>query len=63
MDAHLAASAIGATPTARPEDTKIDPLTGDLLIAFVGLTRQPCDPAVFHGPDNKLGPWLGDAPE
>ena len=29
VDAHLAASAIGATPTARPEDTKIDPSTGD----------------------------------
>ena len=34
MDAHLAASAIEATPTARPEDTKIDPISGDLLIAF-----------------------------
>ena len=56
VDAHLAASAIGATPTARPEDTKIDPITGDLLIAFTsgspGSTGG-ADPAVFRGPDGQ----------
>lgn len=56
VDAHLAASAIGATPTARPEDTKIDPISGDLLIAFT--TGNPgstggADPAVFKGPDHQ----------
>ena len=56
VDAHLAASAIGATPTARPEDTKIDPLTGDLLIAFTSGSPGSsggADPAVFHGPDGQ----------
>jgi secreted PhoX family phosphatase len=56
VDAHLAASAIGATPTARPEDTKIDPLSGDLLIAFTsgspGSTGG-ADPAVFKGPEGQ----------
>ena len=56
VDAHLAASAIGATPTARPEDTKIDPISGDLLIAFTsgspGSTGG-ADPAVFQGPDGQ----------
>ena len=56
VDAHLAASAIGATPTARPEDTKIDPISGDLLIAFTsgspGRTGG-ADPAVFRGPDGQ----------
>ena len=56
VDAHLAASAIGATPTARPEDTKIDPVSGDLLIAFTsgspGSTGG-ADPAVFKGPDGQ----------
>ena len=53
IDAHLAASAIGATPTARPEDTKIDPITGDLLIAFTSGapgSSGGADPAVFKGP-------------
>ena len=56
IDAHLAASAIGATPTARPEDTKIDPLTGDLLIAFTSGApgrRGGADPAVFRGPQGQ----------
>ena len=56
VDAHLAASAIGATPTARPEDTKIDPISGDLLIAFTsgspGSTGG-ADPAVFQGPEGQ----------
>ena len=56
VDAHLAASAIGATPTARPEDTKIDPISGDLLIAFT--SGKPgdhggADPAVFQGPQGQ----------
>ena len=53
VDAHLAASAIGATPTARPEDTKIDPISGDLLIAFTSGypgSGGGADPEVFRGP-------------
>ena len=56
IDAHLAASAIGATPTARPEDTKIDPITGDLLIAFTSGSpggKGGADPAVFRGPQGQ----------
>jgi secreted PhoX family phosphatase len=56
VDAHLAASAIGATPTARPEDTKIDPISGDLLIAFTSGSpgnTGGADPAVFKGPDGQ----------
>lgn len=34
IDAHYAANAAGATCTARPEDTDIDPKTGALFIAF-----------------------------
>ncbi|MCP9836626.1 DUF839 domain-containing protein [Cyanobium sp. N.Huapi 1H5] len=53
IDAHLAACAIGATPAARPEDTVIDPLSGELLIAFTaggGSDDGRADPAIFHGP-------------
>ncbi len=53
IDAHLAANAVGATPTARPEDTDLDPLTGDLLIAFTSGSPDSeggADPAVFQGP-------------
>ena len=56
IDAHLASSAIGATPTARPEDTKIDPISGDLLIAFTSGSpggRGGADPAVFRGPEGQ----------
>jgi secreted PhoX family phosphatase len=56
IDAHLAANAIGATPTARPEDTEIDPRTGDLLIAFtMGGSDEGgrADPAVFRGPSGE----------
>ena len=56
VDAHLAASAAGGTPTARPEDTKIDPISGDLLIAFTsgspGMTGG-ADPEVFQGPEGQ----------
>jgi len=53
IDAHLAANAIGATPTARPEDTDLDPRSGDLLISFTagGSSEDgAADPAIFHGP-------------
>ncbi|MCP9929184.1 DUF839 domain-containing protein [Cyanobium sp. AMD-g] len=53
IDAHLAACAIGATPAARPEDTVIDPLSGELLIAFTaggGSDDGRADPAIFRGP-------------
>ena len=53
IDAHLAANAVGATPTARPEDTDLDPVTGDLLIAFTSGSPDAeggADPAMFQGP-------------
>ncbi len=53
IDAHLAANAVGATATARPEDTEIDPANGDLLLAFSaggGDGAGRADPAIFHGP-------------
>ena len=53
IDAHLAANAIGATAAARPEDTDIDPRSGDLLIAFTsgGSDEEgSSDPAIFGGP-------------
>ena len=53
IDAHLAANAIGATAAARPEDTDIDPVNGDLLIAFTAAGRSEeggADPAIFQGP-------------
>ena len=56
IDAHLAASAIGATPTARPEDTKIGPISGELLIAFTSGSpggKGGADPAVFRGPQGQ----------
>ncbi|MCP9835300.1 DUF839 domain-containing protein [Cyanobium sp. Aljojuca 7A6] len=56
IDAHLAACAIGATPAARPEDTVIDPASGDLLIAFTaggGSGDGRADPAIFRGPQGQ----------
>ncbi len=53
IDAHLAGNAVGATATARPEDTVIDPTTGDLLVAFTagGSSEDgSADPAIFGGP-------------
>lgn len=53
IDAHLAANAIGATAAARPEDTEIDPTTGDLLITFTAGGSDGdgrADPAIFQGP-------------
>lgn len=60
IDAHLAANAVGATPTARPEDTDLDPVTGDLLIAFTSGSPDAeggADPAMFQGPrGSRAGP-------
>ena len=56
IDAHLAASAVGATPTARPEDTELDPRTGDLLITFTAGGSDAdgqADPAIFRGPSGQ----------
>ena len=53
IDAHLAANAAGATACPRPEDTDIDPINGDLLIAFTAAGRDGggcSDPAIFRGP-------------
>lgn len=53
IDAHLAGNAVGATAAARPEDTEMDPTTGDLLITFTaGGTdgEGQADPAIFQGP-------------
>ncbi|WP_094554202.1 PhoX family phosphatase [Synechococcus sp. 1G10] len=53
IDAHLAANAVGATAAARPEDTVIDPSSGDLLVAFTAGGSDAggsADPAIFHGP-------------
>ena len=53
IDAHLAANAAGATATARPEDTDLDPRTGDLLITFTAGGSDgegQADPAIFKGP-------------
>ncbi|MCP9808721.1 DUF839 domain-containing protein [Cyanobium sp. HWJ4-Hawea] len=53
IDAHLAANAAGATACPRPEDTDIDPINGDLLIAFTAAGRDEggsSDPAIFRGP-------------
>jgi secreted PhoX family phosphatase len=53
IDAHLAANAVGATPAARPEDTDLDPRSGDLLITFTAGGSDgegQADPAIFQGP-------------
>ena len=53
IDAHLAANAAGATACPRPEDTDIDPINGDLLIAFTAAGRDDdgcSDPTIFRGP-------------
>jgi len=59
IDAHLAANAAGITPTARPEDTVLDPASGDLLVTFTsgmpGNDGTP-DPAIFRGPQGQ-SPW------
>ncbi len=58
IDAHLAANAVGATAAARPEDTKLDPRSGALLIAYTAAGRDPdgsADPAIFRGPSGETG--------
>lgn len=55
IDAHYAANAIGATGTARPEDTEIAP-DGSLYIAFTSGTASSeggADQRIFRGPDGK----------
>ena len=59
IDAHLAANAAGITPTARPEDTVMDPQSGDLLVTFTsGLPGSDGTPdmAIFRGPQGQT-PW------
>jgi secreted PhoX family phosphatase len=56
IDAHLAANAVGATPAARPEDTDLDPVSGDLLVAFTAGGSDGdgrADPAIFRGPNGE----------
>ncbi len=53
IDAHFAANAIGATCTARPEDTEIAP-DGSLYISFTsgsGSADGGADKSIFKGPD------------
>lgn len=55
IDAHFAANAIGATPTARPEDTMVHP-DGSLFIAFTsGSPGGDGGPhkAIFKGPNGE----------
>ncbi|HEY9850486.1 MAG TPA: alkaline phosphatase PhoX [Leptolyngbyaceae cyanobacterium] len=58
IDAHFAANAAGATPTARPEDTEIAP-DGSLYIAYTsgspGGDGGP-DQRIFQGPKGET-PW------
>ena len=56
IDAHYAANAIGATCTARPEDTKVAP-DGSLFIAFTSGSASSNDGSpdlrIFKGADGK----------
>ncbi len=56
IDAHFAASAIGATCTARPEDTEIAP-DGSLYIAFTSGSPSKSDGSpdkrIFKGPNGE----------
>ncbi|MBU6251456.1 MAG: DUF839 domain-containing protein [Cyanobacteria bacterium REEB417] len=59
IDVHYAANAAGITGTARPEDTELDPRSGDLLVAFTsGLASEEGipDPRIFRGPRGRT-PW------
>jgi len=61
IDAHYAANAIGATCTARPEDTEIAP-DGSLYIAFTSAAPGSdggADARIFKGPDGKPGYEFG----
>ncbi|TVS01521.1 MAG: DUF839 domain-containing protein [Cyanobium sp. PLM2.Bin73] len=60
IDAHLAGNAVGATAAARPEDTVLDPDSGDLLIAFTAAGADlegRSDPAIFQGPGGEAD-WV-----
>jgi secreted PhoX family phosphatase len=60
IDAHLAGNAVGATAAARPEDTVLDPDSGDLLIAFTAAGADlegRSDPAIFQGPGGEAD-WI-----
>jgi secreted PhoX family phosphatase len=60
IDAHLAGNAVGATAAARPEDTVLDPDSGDLLIAFTAAAADlegRSDPAIFQGPGGEAD-WV-----
>lgn len=56
IDAHFAANAVGATCTARPEDTEIAP-DGSLFITFTSGSPSSSDGGpdlrIFKGPDGK----------
>ncbi|MEX0271716.1 PhoX family phosphatase [Leptolyngbyaceae cyanobacterium UHCC 1019] len=62
IDAHFAANAIGATCTARPEDTKIAS-DGSLFIAFTsgGISKDDGSPdiRIFKGPDGSTAYEFG----
>ncbi|MEB3160002.1 MAG: alkaline phosphatase PhoX, partial [Synechocystis sp.] len=62
VDAHLAANAIGVTPTARPEDTEILP-DGSVVVAFTagGPSKSDggCDRRIFQGPNGETPYELG----
>lgn len=57
IDAHYAANAVGATCTARPEDTDIAP-DGSLFISFTSGSPSSSDGGpdlrIFKGPDGKV---------
>jgi uncharacterized protein len=59
IDAHFAASAAGATCTARPEDTEMGP-NGGMFVAFTSGTPSSSDGSpdarVFKGPNGET-PW------
>ncbi len=61
IDAHYAANAVGATCTARPEDTEIAP-DGSLYIAFTsGVASQDggSDNRIFRGPKGEIAYEFG----
>ena len=62
IDAHFAANAVGATCTARPEDTKIAP-DGSLFVAFTsgGISKDDGSPdiRIFKGPDGSTAYEFG----
>lgn len=57
IDAHFAANAVGATCTARPEDTDVNAATGTLFITFTSGSPSSSDGSpdarVFKGPNGE----------